>query len=121
MQKYLKYISNEEILRKTASLIFQLRVGHAPSNQHLHRFNKIASPQCPACGHPKETVEHFLIHCPKYAHKRWPLLRNVRGGTPKLSRLLSSPKLLVPLANFIESTGRFNLEQIGAPVSNTNT
>ena len=39
-QKYLKYISSEEISRKTASLIFQLRVGHAPINQYLFRFKK---------------------------------------------------------------------------------
>ena len=116
-QKYLKYISNEDISRKTASLIFQLRVGHAPINQYLHRFKKIESPQCPACGHPKETIKHFLLHCPKYAHERWPLLRNSKGGTPKLSRLLSSPKLLLPLASYIESTGRFTQEQTGAPVS----
>ena len=65
-QKYLKYISSEEIPRKTASLIFQLRVGHTPINQYLHRFKKIDSPRCPACGHPKETVEHYILFCPKY-------------------------------------------------------
>ena len=119
LQKYLKYISNKKISTKTASLIFQLRVRHAPTNQYLHRFKKIVSPQCPACGHPKETVEHFLLHCPKYAHKRWPMLRNSRGGISKHSRLLSSPKLLIPLANYIESTRRFEQEQGGTPVSTT--
>lgn len=73
-QKYLKYISSEEIPRKTTSLIFQLRVGHAPINQYLYTFKKIDSPRCPACRHPKETVEHFVLICPKYAHKRWTLL-----------------------------------------------
>lgn len=29
MQKYLKYINIEKLLRKTVSIIFQLRVGHA--------------------------------------------------------------------------------------------
>ena len=116
-QKYLKYISSNDISRKTASLIFQLRVGHAPINQYLHRFQKIESPSCPACGHPKETVEHFLIQCPKYAHERWPLLQNSRSGHPKISKILSSPKLLLPLANYIEATGRFEQEAVGPPVS----
>ena len=106
-QKYLKYISNGKISRKAASAIFQLRVGHAPLNEYLHRFKKVDSPRCPACGHPKETAEHFLIQCPSYAHERWPILNQSRGRIPQMIKLLSSPKLLGPLANFIEATERF--------------
>ena len=106
---YLKYISIPEILRVMASRIFQLRVGHAPLNHYLHKFKKIDSPRCPACGYPKETVEHFLIHCPKYAHERWPLRNRFRGGLPKLSKMLTNPKLLMPIVNFIEATQRFSL------------
>ena len=109
-QTYLKYISNENISRKTASAIFQLRVGHAPLNQYLHRFKKVDSSQCPACGHPKETAEHFLLQCPKYAHERWPIL-NARGGRPPtFTKLLSNPGLLLPLANYMDATGRFEIE-----------
>ena len=106
-QKFLKSISKAEISRKSASLIFQLRVGHAPVNQYLHRFKKVDSPRCPACRHLKETVEHFILQCPKYAHKRWSLLRNAGSRHPKLTRILSSSKLVLPLANYIEATGRF--------------
>ena len=120
-QKYLKYISSKEIPRKTASLIFQLRVGHAPINQYLHRFKKIDSPCCPACGHPKETVEHYILFCPKYAHERWTLLRSSRGGLPKLSRVLSSPKLIGPLASYIKASGRFEQEHAEKLVSKVNT
>ena len=74
-QKYLKYISSGSTPRKIASLVFQLRVGHAPLNGYLHRFKKVDSPQCPACGHPKETPEHYLLQCPSYDHERWPILR----------------------------------------------
>lgn len=107
-QMYLKYISIPEISRVMASRIFQLRVGHAPLNHYLHKFKKIDSPRCPACGYPKETVEHFLIHCPKYAHERWPLRNRFRGGLPKLSKMLTNPKLLMPIVNFIEATQRFS-------------
>ena len=115
-QKYLKYISSQDIPRKAASLIFQLRVGHAPTNQYLHRFKKVDSSRCPACGHPKETTDHFLLHCPKYAHERWPLLKAAGSKLPTVARVLSSPKLLLPLANFIEATDRFAIDPETAPV-----
>jgi hypothetical protein len=120
-QKFIKYISAEGISRKTASIIFQLRVGHAPINQYLHRFKKVDSPQCPACRHPKETAEHYLLQCPKYAHERWPILSRSGGRPPKLTRLLSSAKLLGPLANYIEATGRFDINTENVPVRDTNT
>ena len=63
-QKYLKFISNGNILRKTASIVFQLRVGHAPLNEYLHRFKNVNSLHCPACSHPKETPEHYLLNAP---------------------------------------------------------
>ena len=108
-QKYLKYISSGKISRKTASTIFQLRVGHAPLNAYLHRFEKVDSAQCPACGHPKETPEHYLLHCPKYAHERWLILRQSGGRPPKITQLLANPKFLTPLANYMEATERFEL------------
>ena len=107
-QKYLKYISNGKISRKTASAIFQLRVGHTPLNEYLHIFKKVDSAQCPACGHPKETPEHYLLQCPSYAHERWPIIRQMGGRPPKITQLLSNPKLLAPLANYMEATGRFD-------------
>ena len=116
-QKFLKYISCEGISRQSASRIFQLRVGHVPLNQYLHRFKLIDSPCCPACGHPNETAEHFLLQCPKYAHERWPLLNQNRGSAPKLKKLLSSPKLITPLANYLEATGRFETNQRKGSVS----
>lgn len=106
-QKSLKYISDSGTSREMASRIFQLRVGHAPLNLYLHKFKKVDSPRCPACGHPKETVEHFLVYCPKYAHERWPIRNRFGGRMPKLSKLLTSPKLLPPIANFIKATQRF--------------
>ena len=68
------------------------------------------SPQCPACGHPKETLEHYLLQCPSYDHERWPILNLSGGRLPQLTKLLSSPKMLVPLANYMEATERFETE-----------
>ena len=110
-QKYLKYISSGKISRRIASTIFQLRVGHAPLNRYLHRFKKVDSPQCPACGHPKETPEHFLLQCPSYTHERWRIISQRRERPPRLTELLSSTKLLIPLANYIEATERFKINK----------
>jgi ribonuclease HI len=117
-QKFLKLVSNKRISRKAASTIFQLRVGHAPLNQYLYRFKKINSPQCPACSHPEETAEHFLLQCPKYNHERWPIINRQGGRLPKFTKLLSCPKLIGPLINYIEATGHFDLILENPQVSN---
>jgi ribonuclease HI len=81
-QNFLKYICSQEISRAAGSRIFQLRDGHVPLNQYLFRFKRVDDPRCLACGHPNETVEHFIVYCPKYAHERWPLLWRT-GNTPQ--------------------------------------
>ena len=117
-QKFLKYISCGEISRNTASCIFQLQVGHSPLNAYLHRFQRVDSPRCPDFGHPKETTEHFLLQCQSYAHERWMILNKTSRTLAKLLRLLTSPKLLISLANFMEATGRFAPTDASNQVSN---
>jgi ribonuclease HI len=110
-QKFLALTSDHRISRKMASLIFQMRVGHAPFNSYLHRFQKTDSARCPACGDPKETAEHFLLLCPKYAHERHPLLARLNRTLPSVTELLSNKKLIIPLINYIEATERFGKQQ----------
>jgi len=107
-QKFLELTSDHRIPRRMASLIFQLRVGHAPLNSYLHRFHKVESARCPACGDPRETVEHFLLHCPKYTHERWPLLAKFNRTQPSLTDILSNRKTILSLISFIEATERFS-------------
>ena len=78
-----------------------------PLNLYLHKFKRVDCPCCSACRHPKEMVEHFLVYCPKYAHKCWPICNHFRERIPKHSKLLTSPKLLPLLANFIKAAQRF--------------
>ena len=105
--KYLNLISDHRISRNSASLIFQLRVGHAPLNEYLFRFGKVASARCPACGAASETPEHFILRCPKFAHERWAMLRNIRGSSPRLVEVLSNPKTIIPVINYIQAMERF--------------
>lgn len=109
-RKFLTLTSSDSISRKRASLLFQLRVGHAPLNYYLHRFKKVDSARCPACGAERETTEHFVLRCPKYDHERWPLLQRIKDNTPKLEDILSNAKLMLPLFNFIDATERFKLQ-----------
>jgi hypothetical protein len=106
-KKFIKLTSNHRLSRKMASLIYQLRVGHAPLNSYLHRFHKVDSPRCPACGEDNETAEHFIKRCPNYAHERWTLMKHYRFSDPNLEDILSNPKTIIPLVNFIDATGRF--------------
>jgi hypothetical protein len=94
-------------------------VGHAPLNQYLHHFKKIDKPHCPACGYPKETAEHFILNCPKYAHERWHMLRLSGSRTPKFTKILASHRLIAPLTNYIEATGQFALKVGNTTVSST--
>jgi hypothetical protein len=93
--------------RKHASLLFQLRSHHAPLAKHLHRLNKLPSPNCPCCGQHNETVKHFLHFCPAHdaAHRQ---LRAASRLAAFTKHLLSDPDLLPPLFRYIQQTGRFH-------------
>ena len=110
-KKFLKLISDHSIPRKMASRIFQHRVGHVPLNEYLHRFKKVESARCPACGGAWETVAHFMLHCPSYAYERWALLKHTRANTPNLEDILSDPKACASLIKYIDATGRFEIDQ----------
>ncbi len=113
--KYLKLISDDRISRTDASRIFQLRSAHIPLNAYLERFKRVDNARCPACGHPKENVQHFLFDCPKYSYERWALLKHCKKRNPKLEDILNKSKMIVPLANFIQATGRFDQELNNTP------
>jgi ribonuclease HI len=106
-KKYLELTSDYRISRRMASLIYQLRSGHVPLNAYLFRFKRAESGRCPACGEEWETVEHFLLRCPAYAHERWSLQRLYQEETPRTTSILAEPKKILPLVSYIQATGRF--------------
>jgi len=107
--KFLKAISSTNITRSTASLLSQFRLTHVPLNSYLKRFKRVDSASCPACGADQETIVHFLLFCPAYAHERWALARQVKKQRKAISieSLLGDPNLVTPLGNFINATQRF--------------
>ena len=108
-KKFLGAISTQDITRSSASLISQLRLTHIPLNGYLKRFKRTDSARCPACGADEETITHFLLLCPSYAHERWALARQAKKNKKgmSLNALLGEPSLVIPLANYINATHRF--------------
>ena len=102
--------------------LLQLQSGHTSLRDHLHRLGCKEDPLC-NCGEP-ETLEHFLIHCPKYESTREALVSNIylqtgirmSAITPQL--LLTSGKedpwkdnrrvIITELDKFITESGRFS-------------
>ena len=82
---------------------------HFPLNSYLHKIKCVDKANCPACGEIEENITHFLLTCPMYAHERWALARAARKLMKNMTVevLLGEPELASPLANYIESTGRF--------------
>jgi len=107
--KFLKTISNAKLTRNAASQIAQLRMQHFPLNGYLHKIKRTDKASCPACGEGDESITHFLLTCPSYAHERWALAQQARKRRKSMTVevLLGEPELAIPLANYIESTGRF--------------
>ena len=107
--KFLKTISNPKLSRNAASQIAQLRMQHYPLNSYLHRIKRVDKVNCPACGADEESITHFLLTCQIYAHERWALAQQVRKSKKRMTVevILGDPEFALPLANYIESTGRF--------------
>ena len=108
--RFLKTLSNPKLMRSSASLISQLRLTHIPLNSYLYRFKRADSTRCPACGADEESIAHFLLLCPSYAHERWALARQAKKNSKgfSLESLLGEPCQVIPLANFINATHRFS-------------
>ena len=55
--------SINQLKRNEQVVIFRLRSGHAPLNNHLTRIGAKNNPLCPLCGIYDETVQHHLFEC----------------------------------------------------------
>jgi len=105
-KQFVNSISNPKLPRQEASIISQLRTAHVPLNSYLFRFKCVDSPRCPACGAAEETVTHYLLRCPAYAHERWALEKAVERKLD-LKTLLGDRNSTLALKNFIRATHRF--------------
>jgi len=96
--------------RRHASILVQLRMGHIPLNHHLAHIQKIESTACPRCNSQHEMVYHFILMCPAY-RAAWRLMEQRIGRRcMRLEHLLANDKSLPHLFHFLNSTKR--LQQI---------
>jgi len=60
-----------------------------------------------------ETIEHYLLTCPSYTHKRWALAQQVRKKHKQMTFevILGDQDLTIPLANYIGATHRFDISR----------
>ncbi|KAJ6436766.1 Chromo domain protein [Purpureocillium lavendulum] len=64
----------DQLTWKEANVLAQLRTGMARLNDYLYRIKAIASQQC-ACGHARETVDHFLFRCTRWTAFRTEMIQ----------------------------------------------
>src|SRR2546423_5699411 len=78
------------------------------ANRYLHHFHvdNTDSPLCACKGGVKETVNHFLIHCPRYNEPCAQLESKVGVGGMRMEKLLGYPQLVLHTLEFIENTKR---------------
>jgi ribonuclease HI len=109
--KFLKSISNPKLSRVAASRIAQIRLRHFLLNSYLKRINRSDNAWCPACGEDEESIEHFLLRCPSYAHERWTLTQfaSRKRKLFTIKTLLGDLQFTIPLASYIQVTGRFTI------------
>ena len=92
--------------RRQASVISQLRSGHVSLNQFLSRINAVSSPMCPRCSVP-EMVEHFLLSCRRYCGQ-CDALRQAVQDPLTLRSVLGGAKRRAALLEYVEATGRLD-------------
>jgi len=90
-------------------MLIGLRSGHIPLNQYLFRIKKVDSPHCPHCPTVVETVHHFLLVCPHHLQARNGLIRRLGRRATSIPTLLSTPEAILPLAKYVDATGRLKM------------
>jgi hypothetical protein len=58
--QYTKWGRNSKFL----DFCFRLRTGALHARKQLHRYGYVASPECPLCNEPEQTIPHLLWECP---------------------------------------------------------
>ena len=93
--------------RRYSRIFFRITTGHCGLNQHLHRIGKHENGLCELCG-TEETMEHFILKCPRYENHRQTLLQAItrHGVEPDLSKIFQNPYTHTLLAEYVILTRR---------------
>ena len=114
--------------KRIASRYYQLKTGHAPIGTYLHRIKARDSPECRACGEPRETVLHILFTCRGRREARRRMYRGLGDAGVPLptaaeeapeARLFSEPKATAALLQFIAEADLFQDQHQAAKEAET--
>lgn len=97
---------SRDLERRRASILIQLRTGHAPLNAHLHRIQRSETPTCPNCAARNETVIHLLLHCQAYRVARGDMRKALPYYLFNLRGILNNGRCLPALWTYLDKTGR---------------
>lgn len=103
----------DNLKRREACVLAQLRTGMAKLNGFLSRIGAAESDLC-ACGHARETVEHFLWRCIRWTALRDGMLQCTETRRGSLSFYLGSkapsdPKKWVPNMKAVRATIKYTI------------
>lgn len=119
-KQHLKALSNLKN-KHSISSITQLRNGHIPLFQYLHKRNIRADPTR-ACGTGIENVEHLLFMCPIHDEHRQNLQRELSELDIPFNRtVLHYPAALEPIGNYMSLTWRLRSRWDWAEINNETT
>ena len=101
----------DKLKRREAHVLAQLRTGMARLNGFLNRIGASESERC-ACGHARETVEHFLLRCTRWTALREDMLQCTTTRRGSLSFYLggkapSDPKEWTPDMKAVRATIKY--------------
>lgn len=101
----------DNLKRKEASVLAQLRTGMARLNGYLHQIGAAESDKC-ECGQATETVKHFLFRCTRWEAHRTQMLAQTDTRRGNLSFYLggkapSDPEKWIPNIDAVHATIKF--------------
>ena len=91
--------------RLTHSTFYRFVTGHAFTGEYTQRFYPLHTQEqiaCP-CGEPVQTIEHVLLHCPRYTDARRRYL-TAFGNPRALHQLFDKPERVLGMLCFLEET-----------------
>ena len=77
----------DDLSKRQASILAQLRTGMTPLNGYLHNIKVVETNLC-ECGEAVESREHFVLRCARWSEQRKTL--GVYADEGNLSRLLGA-------------------------------
>lgn len=95
-----------------ASRYFQLKSGHAFTNEFLHRIGKSDNNKCSFCSEASpQTVKHLMLECRKWRREREKMMIEIKKSGSHLNRkniriqdLFADHKATVGLLKFLKTT-----------------